>query len=169
MRARRRCERTSVQTSNANTHGDLLPLPPHEPLSLPCTGTTVTNKGGQTTVKSGGMMAGGGAGIMGSSSSYGHKGGSYSSGMVRLIAVVLCVCARVCKCVCVCVLCASRQKSYHCASRRVRLSLSICVGICLSVSDDTVAVLFNRDSICLCVCLSPLLCVRFQTVLLRVV
>ena len=42
----------------------------------------MTNKGGQTTIKSGGMMAGGGAGIMGSSSSYGSKGGYSSGGMM---------------------------------------------------------------------------------------
>jgi hypothetical protein len=93
----------------------------------------MTNKGGQTTVKSGGMMAGGGAGIMGSSSSYGHKGGSYSSGMVRLIAVLLCVC--VCVCMCMCVLFASRQKSYNRASRRsayLRLSVSAYACLCLT-------------------------------------
>ena len=96
----------------------------------------MTNKGGQTTVKSGGMMAGGGAGIMGSSSSYGHKGGSYSSGMVRLIAVLLCVCV----CVYVCVVCLTPKIVQSCFTP-VRLSPSICVGVCLSVSDDTLAVL----------------------------
>ena len=66
------------------------------------------------------------------------------------------VTVRVCVCVYVyvCVVCLTPKIVQSCFTP-VRLSPSICVGVCLSVSDDTLAVLFNRDSICCClsVCL----------------